>query len=74
MQNRKGQIALVGVEAQRSADAIVGAAAVLVEPAAGVELQPFEVLLGDDVYDAADGVSAVHRRCAVAEHFNPIDH
>ena len=39
----------------------------------GRYLRTLEIALGDEVDHAADGIGAVDRRCAVAQHLDPVD-
>ena len=48
-------------------------AAVLRESGRGVHVPTLDLLLGDHVDHAGDGVSAIGRRCAVTQHFDPLD-
>ena len=62
----------VGPDGRPDVIALMVAVACLAELAA--QLHPLEMLLGLDVDDAGDGIGAVDRGGAVAQHFDRVDH
>ena len=69
---REHTIEALAATAQRQRG-LGGLAAAAVFAVVGVDLDAFELLAGDDVHHAGDGVGAVDGRCAVLQHFDAID-
>uniref|UniRef100_A0A0N4ZJK5 Efflux RND transporter permease subunit n=1 Tax=Parastrongyloides trichosuri TaxID=131310 RepID=A0A0N4ZJK5_PARTI len=74
--DRTGGAPAVATSAGRQREAARAARAVGFQRqvALGFKGQAFEVLAGDDVDHAGDGVRAIQRRGAVAQHFDAVDH
>ena len=60
-------------DAARGRAAVDGAAAQFGDVGETAEVKPLEIILEDEVDDAADGIGAVDRRRAVLEHFDALD-
>ena len=66
-------VGAVGVPAPGHVQRLGGAVAFAVLAHLRIERQAVEILAGDDVHHAGDGVRAIQRRGAVFEHFDAVD-